>query len=74
MHGSAEFSMKEDIGFGVTPDPDRIGQLGRCLPDIQRTLNWVHLASRYRVRVSVENTTSDLLRLGESAVVTIRGR
>ena len=39
-----------------------------------RTLNWVHLASRYPVRVRVENPTSDLFRLGESAVVAIRGR
>jgi membrane fusion protein, multidrug efflux system len=64
----------DSVGFGVTPDPDRIGNLNRGLPDVQRTLNWVHLASRYPVRVRVENPTSDLFRLGESAVVTIRGR
>ena len=63
----------DSIGFGVTPDPDRIGNLSRGLPDIQRTLNWVHLASRYPVRVRVENPTPDLFRVGESAVVTIRG-
>jgi membrane fusion protein, multidrug efflux system len=63
----------DSVGFGVTPDPDRIGNLSRGLPDIQRTLNWVHLASRYPVRVRVENPTPDLFRVGESAVVTIRG-
>jgi multidrug efflux system membrane fusion protein len=63
----------DSIGFGVTPDPDRIGHLGPGLPDLQRSLNWVHLASRYPVRVRVENPTSDLFRIGESAVVTIRG-
>jgi multidrug efflux system membrane fusion protein len=63
----------DSVGFGVTPDPDRIGHLGPGLPDIQRTLNWVHLASRYPVRVRVENPTPDLFRVGESAVVTIRG-
>jgi len=63
----------DSIGFGVTPDPDRIGRLGPGLPDIQRTLNWVHLASRYPVRVRVDNPTPDLFRVGESAVVTIRG-
>src|SRR6266403_910032 len=63
----------DSVGFGVTPDPDRIGHLGPGLPDVQRTLNWVHLASRYPVRVRVENPTGDLFRLGESAVVTIRG-
>jgi multidrug efflux system membrane fusion protein len=64
----------DSIGFGVTPDPDVIGTLQPGLPDVQRTLNWVHLASRYPVRVRVENPTPDLFRIGESAVVTIRGR
>lgn len=63
----------DSIGFGVTPDPDVIGKLESSLPDVQRTLNWVHLASRYPVRVRVENPTPDLFRIGESAVVTIRG-
>jgi membrane fusion protein, multidrug efflux system len=63
----------DSIGFGVTPDPDVIGTLQPGLPDVQRTLNWVHLASRYPVRVRVENPTPDLFRVGESAVVTIRG-
>src|SRR6267154_646019 len=63
----------ESIGFGVTPDPDVIGRLETGLPDVQRSLNWVHLASRYPVRVRVQNPTPDLFRIGESAVVTIRG-
>jgi multidrug efflux system membrane fusion protein len=63
----------DSIGFGVTPDPDLIGTLQPGLPDLQRTLNWVHLSSRYPVRVRVENPTPDLFRIGESAVVTIRG-
>jgi membrane fusion protein, multidrug efflux system len=63
----------ESIGFGVTPDPDIIGTLQPGLPDVPRTLNWVHLASRYPVRVRVFDPPSDLFRIGESAVVTIRG-
>jgi membrane fusion protein, multidrug efflux system len=63
----------DSIGFGVTPDPDLIGQLQPGLPDLQRTLNWVHLASRYPVRVRVENPTPELFRIGESAVVKIQG-
>jgi multidrug efflux system membrane fusion protein len=43
------------------------------LPDVQRTLNWVHLASRFPVRVRIESQPSELFRLGESAVVVIRG-
>jgi multidrug efflux system membrane fusion protein len=63
----------DSVGFGVTPDPDVIGRLEPGLPDVQRTLNWVHLASRYPVRVRVANPSPDLFRVGESAVVTIRG-
>lgn len=62
----------DSLGFGVTPDPDLIGTLQPGLPDLQRTLNWVHLASRYPVRVRVENPPPDLFRIGESAVITIR--
>jgi len=64
----------DSVGFGVTPDPDVIGRLTPGLPDVQRTLNWVRLASRYPVRVRVENPAPELFRVGESAVVTIRGK
>jgi len=64
----------DGIGFGVTPDADVIGRLAPGLPDVQRTLNWVHLASRYPVRVRVQNPPPELFRVSESAVVVIRGR
>jgi len=64
----------DSIGFGVTPDEDVVGRWGSSLPDVQRTLNWVHLASRYPVRVRVDNPPADLFRVSESAVVVIRGR
>jgi multidrug efflux system membrane fusion protein len=63
----------DSVGFGVTPDPDVFGRLESGLPDAQRTINWVHLASRYPVRVRVRNPSPELFRVGESAVVTIRG-
>jgi multidrug efflux system membrane fusion protein len=63
----------DSIGFGVTPDEDVIGRFSSGLPDVQRTLNWVHLASRYPVRVLVEHPDPDLFRVSESAVVIIRG-
>ncbi|HME08621.1 MAG TPA: biotin/lipoyl-binding protein [Bryobacteraceae bacterium] len=63
----------DSIGFGVTPDADVVGRFDQGLPDVQRTLNWVHLASRYPVRVRVENPPPDLFRVSESAVVVIRG-
>jgi multidrug efflux system membrane fusion protein len=64
----------DSIGFGVTPDADVIGTFASGLPDVQRTLNWVHLASRYPVRVLVENPDPELFRVSESAVVVVRGR
>jgi multidrug efflux system membrane fusion protein len=71
---SVHFSgVVDSTGFGVTPDPDVFGRLESGLPDVQRTLNWVHLASRYPVRVRVENPLPELFRVGESAVVIIRG-
>jgi len=63
----------DSIAFGVTPNPDVVGTLQPGLPDAQRTLNWVHLATRYPVRIRVENPPPDLFRISESAVVKIRG-
>jgi multidrug efflux system membrane fusion protein len=63
----------DSVGFGVTPDADVFGTLTPGLPDAQRTLSWVHLASRYPVRVRVKDPPADLFRIGESAVVIIRG-
>jgi multidrug efflux system membrane fusion protein len=63
----------DSVSFGVTPDADVFGTLTPGLPDAQRTLNWVHLASRYPVRVRVKDPPPDLFRIGESAVVVIRG-
>jgi membrane fusion protein, multidrug efflux system len=63
----------DSIGFGVTPDADVFGTLAPGLPDVQRTLNWIHLASRYPVRVRVKEPSPELFRVGESAVVIIRG-
>lgn len=64
----------DSVGFGVTPDADLVGSLSPAnLPDVQRTLNWVHLASRFPVRVRIESQPSELFRLSESAVVVIHG-
>jgi membrane fusion protein, multidrug efflux system len=64
----------ESTGYGVTPDPTFWGKITPPgLPDVQRTLSWVHLASRYPVRIRIQSPPSDATRLGESAVVVIRG-
>ena len=61
----------DSTGYGVAPDPAILGVLTPGLPDAQRTLNWVHLASRYPVRIRILNPVSDLMRVGENAVVTV---
>jgi len=63
----------ESTGYGVVPDPSILGRFTPGLPDVQRTLSWVHLASRYPVRIRIQSPPSGGLRLGESAVVVIRG-
>ena len=65
----------ESVGFGVTPDADLVGHIASPgLPDVQRTLNWVHLASRFPVRVRIQSNPSEVFRLGESAIVIIHGK
>ncbi|QHN03586.1 biotin/lipoyl-binding protein [Granulicella sp. WH15] len=62
----------ESVGYGVTPDPDVIGKLTSGLPDVQRTLNWVRLASRYPVRIRILNPPPSVLRVGQVATVIVR--
>jgi multidrug efflux system membrane fusion protein len=72
---SAHFKgVVDSVGFGVTPDADLVGRFTPGLPDVQRTLNWVHLASRFPVRVRIESEPNEIFRLGESAVVVIRSQ
>ena len=63
----------ESIGFGVTPDESLIGKSSRDLPDVQRSLDWVHLAARFPVRIRVDQPASDYFRIGASAMVVVRG-
>ena len=63
----------DSVGYGVTPDSDIVGKLSKGLPDVQRTLNWVHLASRFPVRIRILDGPSRDFRLGESAVVVVHG-
>jgi membrane fusion protein, multidrug efflux system len=63
----------DSTSYGVIPDPSILGRITPGLPDVQRTLSWVHLASRYAVRIRIQSPPSEAIRLGESAVVVIRG-
>jgi len=59
----------ESLGFGVAPDDTR---LSNGLPDIEHTLNWVHIAARFPVRIRVQNPDSALFRIGETATTIVR--
>jgi len=59
----------ESLGFGVAPDDTR---LNNGLPDIEHTLNWVHIAARFPVRIRVQNPDAVLFRIGETATTIVR--
>jgi multidrug efflux system membrane fusion protein len=63
----------DSVGFGVQPDNTLVGSFTQGLPDVQRSLNWVHLATRFPVRVRIQASELEPFRLSESAVVVIRG-
>lgn len=58
----------DSIGWGVQPDE---GGSAQGLPKVPRSINWVHVAQRFPVRIRVSDPSSPLLRIGASAVVTI---
>jgi multidrug efflux system membrane fusion protein len=58
-------------GIGWANYPDNMKQQG-VLPEVQRTLNWVILASRFPVRIEIkERDPLHPLRMGMTAFVTI---
>jgi multidrug efflux system membrane fusion protein len=59
----------ESVGFGVLPED---AQLYNGLPNIERTLNWVHLSARFPVRVRIDDPDPLLFRIGETAVTVVR--
>ena len=64
-----ELAPPESIGFGVFPED---GKVAGGLPNIERTLNWVHLSARFPVRVRIEDPDPQLFRIGETAVTVVR--
>ncbi|MEC4749436.1 biotin/lipoyl-binding protein [Methylomicrobium sp. Wu6] len=61
-------------GIGWANYPDNIKQQG-VLPEVQRTLNWVILASRFPVRIEIsERDAEHPLRMGMTAFVTLLDR
>jgi membrane fusion protein, multidrug efflux system len=56
------------LGWAVLPEN---GTSVMGLPRVERSLDWIHLAARFPVRIKVENP-DDSFRLGASAVATVR--
>jgi multidrug efflux system membrane fusion protein len=63
LHGEVE-----SLGFGVASGLD--AALGG-LPHVERTLNWVRIATRFPVRILLDAPPADLMRVGASAVIVI---
>jgi multidrug efflux system membrane fusion protein len=59
----------ESIGYGVFPED---GKVAGGLPNIERTLNWVHLSARFPVRVHIDDPDPNLFRIGATAVTVVR--
>jgi len=69
-HPDRKFSgVVDSIGYGVFPED---GKVSGGLPDIDRTLNWVHLSSRFPVRIRIQNPDPVLFRIGSTAVTVVR--
>lgn len=60
----------DSVAYGVTPQETA---LEGSLPNVQRSLAWVHLATRFPVRVRVDHPSPDLFRIGESGFIIVRG-
>jgi len=59
----------ESIGYGVFPED---GKVTNGLPNVERTLNWVHLSARFPVRVRVQDPDPAIFRMGETALTVVR--
>ncbi len=59
----------ESVGYGVFPED---GKVSAGLPDIEKTLNWVHLSARFPVRVRIEDPDPSVFRIGASSVTVVR--
>lgn len=59
----------QSVGYGVFPED---GNVADGLPNIERTLNWVHLSTRFPVRILILNPDPALFRIGATALTIVR--
>lgn len=69
-HPDREFEgVVQSLGYGVFPED---GNVSAGLPNIDRTLNWVHLSTRFPVRILILNPDPALFRIGATALTIVR--
>jgi multidrug efflux system membrane fusion protein len=59
----------QSVGYGVYPED---GKVSDGLPNIERTLNWVHLSTRFPVRILIQDPDPTLFRIGATALTIVR--
>lgn len=59
----------DSVGRGVFPED---GATLNGLPNVDRTLNWVHLSARFPVRIRIINPDPEVFRIGATAITVIR--
>ncbi len=59
----------DSVGRGVFPED---GGVAGGFPDIDRTLNWVHLSARFPVRIRVIYPDANFFRVGATAITVVR--
>lgn len=59
----------QSAGYGVFPED---GNVSDGLPNIERTLNWVHLSTRFPVRILIQNPDPALFRIGATALTIVK--
>ncbi|WP_444546389.1 HlyD family secretion protein, partial [Burkholderia ubonensis] len=60
----------DSISYGALPDDG--GMVLEGLPQVPRSINWVHVSQRFPVKIAVQNPDPALFRVGTSAVATLR--
>jgi multidrug efflux system membrane fusion protein len=69
-HPSRRFDgVVDSVGRGVFPED---GGVIAGLPNVDRTLNWVHLSARFPVRIRIINPDPDFFRIGATAITVVR--
>lgn len=69
-HPNKKFNgVVDSVGTAVFPED---GGVSNGFPNVDRTLNWVHLSARFPVRIRVTDPDPDLFRVGATAITVVR--